>query len=60
MLLNLMETKLLKSSSIRKNKTDKIDLEALAKYIITRKNNIISMDKNAENTYTNLKGYVYT
>ncbi|MCL5992268.1 MAG: IS110 family transposase [Bacteroidetes bacterium] len=35
MLLNLMETKLLKSSSIRKNKTDKIDLEALAKYIIT-------------------------
>ena len=55
-----METKLLKSSSIRKNKTDKIDLEALAKYIITRKNNIISMDKNAENTYTNLKGYVYT
>ena len=42
------------------NKTDKIDLEALAKYIITRKNNIISMDKNAENTYTNLKGYVYT
>ena len=36
-LLNPMETKLLKSSRIRKNKTDKIDAEAIAKYIIIRK-----------------------
>ena len=56
-LLNPMETKLLKSSRIRKNKTDKIDAESIAKYIIIRKNNIISMDKN---TYSNLKEYVYT
>ena len=55
-----METKLLKSSRIRKNKTDKIDAEAIAKYIIIRKSNIITMDKNTENTYTNLKEYVYT
>ena len=41
-----METKLLKSSRIRKNKTDKIDAEAIAKYIIIRKNNIITMEKN--------------
>ncbi|WP_236940623.1 IS110 family transposase [Ferroplasma acidiphilum] len=54
-LLNPMETKLLKSSRIRKNKTDKIDAEAIAKYIIIRKNNIITMEKNTENTYTNLK-----
>ncbi len=59
-LLNPMETKLLKSSRIRKNKTDKIDAEAIAKYIIIRKNNIIAMKKNNENTYTNLKEYVYT
>ena len=59
-LLNPMETKLLKSSRIRKNKTDKIDAEAIAKYIIIRKNNIITMEKNTENTYTNLKEYVYT
>jgi transposase len=59
-LLNPMETKLLKSSRIRKNKTDKIDAEAIAKYIIIRKNNIIAMEKNNENTYTNLKEYVYT
>ena len=32
-LLNPLETKLLKSSRIRKNKTDKIDAEAIAKYI---------------------------
>ena len=59
-LLNPMETKLLKSSRIRKNKTDKIDAEAIAKYIIIRKHNIITMEKNTENTYTNLKEYVYT
>ncbi|WP_257788222.1 IS110 family RNA-guided transposase [Ferroplasma acidiphilum] len=59
-ILNSLETKLLKSSRIRKNKTDKIDAEAIAKYIIIRKNNIITMDKNTENTYTNLKEYVYT
>ena len=59
-LLNPMETKLLKSSRIRKNKTDKIDAEAIAKYIIIRKNNIIAMEKNNENTYTNLKEYTYT
>ena len=59
-LLNPLETKLLKSSRIRKNKTDKIDAEAIAKYIIIRKNNIITMDKNTENIYTNLKEYVYT
>ena len=59
-LLNPIETKLLKSSKIRKNKTDKIDAEAIAKYIIIRKNNIITMEKNTENTYTNLKEYVYT
>ena len=53
-LLNPMETKLLKNSRIRKNKTDKIDAEAIAQ------NNIISIDKNTENTYTNLKEYVYT
>ena len=45
-LLNPIETKLLKSSKIRKNKTDKIDAEAIAKYIIIRKNNIITMEKN--------------
>ena len=56
-LLNPLETKLLKSSRIRKNNTDKIDAEAIAKYIIIRKSNIISMDKN---TYSNLKEYVYT
>ena len=59
-LLNPLETKLLKSSRIRKNKTDKIDAEAIAKYIIIRKNNIITMEKDTENTYTNLKEYVYT
>ena len=59
-LLNPMETKLLKSSRIRKNKTDKIDAEAIAKYIIIRKNNIITMEKDTENTYTNLREYVYT
>ncbi|HII81953.1 MAG TPA: IS110 family transposase [Ferroplasma sp.] len=59
-ILNPLETKLLKSSRIRKNKTDKIDAEAIAKYIIIRKNNIIAMKKNNENTYTNLKEYVYT
>ena len=59
-LLNPMETKLLKSSRIRKNKTDKIDAEAIAKYIIIRKNNIITMEKNNENTYISLREYVYT
>jgi len=59
-ILNSLETKLLKSSRIRKNKTDKIDSEAIAKYIIIRKNNIIAMKKNTENTYTNLREYVYT
>ena len=44
----------MKSSRIRKNKTDKIDTEAIAKYII------ITMKKNTENTYTNLREYVYT
>ena len=58
-LLNPLETKLLKSSRIRKNKTDKIDAEAIAKYIIIRKNNIITMKKNTENTYTNLREYGY-
>ena len=59
-LLNPMETKLLKSSRIRKNKTDKIDAEAIAKYVIIRKNNIITMEKNTGNTYSNLREYVYT
>jgi len=59
-LLNPIETKLLKSSRIRKNKTDKIDAEAIAKYIIIRKNNIITMEKDTENIYTNLREYVYT
>ena len=59
-LLNPIETKLLKSSRIRKNKTDKIDAEAIAKYIIIRKSNIITMEEAPENIYTNLKEYVYT
>ena len=58
-LLNPMETKLLRSSRIGENKTDKIDAEVIAKYIIIRKNNIITMDKNTENTYTNPREYVY-
>ena len=53
-------TKLHTQPRIRKNKTDKIDAEAIAKYIIIRKSNIITMEKNNENTYTNLKEYVYT
>ena len=39
---------------LNENIKDKIDAEAIAKYIIIRKNNIITMDKNTENTYTNL------
>ncbi len=59
-ILNPMETKLMKDSRIRKNKTDKIDSEAIAKYIIIRKNNIISMNEDNENKYKDLKEYVYT
>ena len=55
-LLNPIETKLLKSSRIRKNKTDRIDSEAIARYIIIYKNNTISM----ENQYDNLKEYINT
>ena len=40
---------------LRKNKTDKIDAEAITKYIIMRKSNIITMNKNTENIYTTMK-----
>jgi len=50
-----METKLMKDSRIRKNKADKIDSEAIAKYIIIRKNNTINMDQNNEDKYKDLK-----
>ncbi len=55
-LLNPIETKLLKSSRIRKNKTDRIDSEAIARYIIIYRNNTISM----ENQYDDLKEYINT
>ena len=42
-ILNSLATKLLKRSRSRRNKMDKIDSEAIAKYIIIRKNNIIAM-----------------
>ena len=62
-ILNSMETKLMKDSRIRKNKTDKIDAESIAKYIIIRKNNIMSMDENTKynkDKYADLKEYAYT
>ncbi len=49
-LLNPLETKLLKSSKIRMNKTNKIDAEAITQYIIIRKNDIIAMENNTKNT----------
>ena len=54
-LLNSIETKLMKRSRIRRNKTDKIDSEAIARYLIISKNNTISMVE-----YPELKQYVST
>ncbi len=62
-ILNPMETKFMKDSGIRKNKTDKIGAESIAKYIIIRKNNIMSMDENTKynkDKYADLKEYAYT
>ena len=55
MLLNSIETKLMKRSRIRRNKTDKIDSEAIARYLIISKNNTINMVE-----YPELKQYVST
>ena len=45
----------MKRSRIRRNKTDKIDAEAIARYLIISKNNTISMVE-----YPELKQYVST
>jgi transposase len=55
MLLNSIETRMMKRSRIRRNKTDKIDSEAIAKYLIISKNKAISMVE-----YPELKQYVST
>ena len=55
LLLNSIETKLMKKSRVRRNKTDKIDSEAIARYLIISKNNTISMVE-----YPELKQYVST
>jgi transposase len=55
LLLNSIETKMMKRSRIRRNKTDKIDSEAIARYIIISKNNIINVVE-----YPELKQYVST
>ena len=55
MLLNSIETRMMKRSRIRRNKTDKIDAEAIARYLIISKNNTISMVE-----YPELKQYVST
>lgn len=55
LLLNSIETKLMKRSRIRRNKTDKIDSEAIARYLIISKNNAINMME-----YPELKQYVST
>ena len=54
-LLNPVETKLMKRSRIRRNKTDKIDSWAIARYLVISKNNTINMVENPE-----LKQYVST
>ena len=54
-LLNPVETKLMKRSRIRRNKTDKIDSWAIAGYLVISKNNTINMVENPE-----LKQYVST
>ena len=43
LLLNSIETKMMKKSRVRRNKTDKIDSEAIARYLIIAKNNAINM-----------------
>ena len=53
--LNSIETKLMKRFRIRSNKTDKIDSEAIARYLIISKNNTISVVE-----YPELKQYVNT
>ena len=55
LLLNSIEIKLMKRSRIRRNKTDKIDSEAIARYLIISKNNAINMVE-----YPELKQYVST
>lgn len=54
-LLNPVETKLMKRSRIRRNKTDKIDSWAIARYLVISKNNTINMVE-----YPELKQYVST
>ena len=54
-LLNSIETKMMKKSRIRKNKTDKIDSEAIARYLIVSNNNTINMYE-----YPDLKEYANT
>ena len=54
-LLNPVETKLMKRSRIRRNKTDKIDSWAIARYLVISKNNAINMVE-----YPELKQYVST
>ncbi|WMT50867.1 MAG: transposase [Ferroplasma sp.] len=55
MLLNSIETKIIKKSRIRKNKTDKIDSEAIARYPIISGNNTVNMFN-----YPELKEYANT
>ncbi|WMT51062.1 MAG: IS110 family transposase [Ferroplasma sp.] len=55
LLLNSIETKIIKKSRIRKNKTDKIDSEAIARYPIISGNNTVNMFN-----YPELKEYANT
>ena len=54
-LLSPVETKLMKRSRIRRNKTDKIDSWGIARYLVISKNNTINMVE-----YPELKQYVST
>ena len=53
-LLNSIETKIIKRTRIRRNKTDKIDSESIARYLIISNNNTINME------YYDLREYVNT
>ena len=55
LLLNSIETKIIKKSRIRKNKTDRIDSEAMAGYLIISGNNTVNMCE-----YPELKEYANT
>ena len=48
LLLNSIETKMMKRARIRRNRADKIDSEAIARYFIISKNNAINMVEYAE------------